>query len=189
MAISSPNRIIWQYFQCLRRIINRANIDTDDEEKKQDVALCIFMAITIVEAFINIYFRIIVEEQGFAQYKALIVKDLKSHKTIDYKIRNWPRRIFGKTLNFSEGIPKQFLELKRLRNELMHFKSSHEAMHMPGVSVYGLADTSALDDLDISKAFLAHDIAEGMLIQLFRLRGIAENEMSSHIHLWTGRII
>ncbi len=189
MAISSPNRIIWQYFQCLQRAINRIKNITAEEEKKQDIALCIFLGVTIVEAFFNIYFRIIVEEEPFTKHKNQILEDLEKRKSLDHKIRNWPKIIFRKGLNFEKGISKAFLEFKNLRNELMHFKNTYESVNFSKVSMHGLANTSVLDDLFIDDAVLSHELAEGMLTEVFRLRGITEEKIPGAIHLWTGRII
>jgi len=187
--LSSHNRIIWQYFQCLRRLINRIETIQDEEEKKQDIALCIFMAVTTVEAFFNIYFRILIDEDPFSKNRERILSDLERKKSLDYKIKNWPKMVFNKKLNLSDGYPSNFLNLKDLRNRLVHFVSSYETVTIPGISIQGLADTAALDNLELKDAISSHEIAAGMLKEIFILRGMSDNQIRGAIHLWTGCII
>jgi hypothetical protein len=97
--------------------------------------------------------------------------------------------VFGKKLNFSDGYPSRFLDLKDLRNRLVHFVSSYETVTVPGVTIEGLADTSALDTLDIKDAISSHEVAEGMLKEIFLLRGMSDDQIRRAIHLWTGRIM
>jgi hypothetical protein len=108
MALSSPNRIIWKYFQCLRRLINRIKSIRDEEERQQDIALCIFMAVTTVEAFINIYFRILIDEDSFSGKRERILSDLERKKPLDYKIKNWPKWFSVKSLILAMVIQADF---------------------------------------------------------------------------------
>lgn len=56
------------------------------------------------------------------------------------------------------------------------------------ITINGLADSSVFDDLEISDAISAVDIAEGMLAELFRLRGVPANQIQALLHLWTGQL-
>ncbi len=188
MSLSSPNRIVWQYFEALRRLASRIGSLEDDAERKQDTALCILLAVTVVEAFLNIFFRVIVSEAGFTQHEQRLLDDLNKRRSLDYKLRNWPRRVLGKGLDFTAAIPKAFLELKDRRNALMHFTSTHQTVSLPGIEIHGAADTSVFDDLTVKDAEKGVEIAEGMVEELCRLRGLPEEKIGQALHLWTGRV-
>ena len=60
MNMSSPNRIIWEYFKILEKQLCRTDKAKDDSIRKGEALLCVFLAVSVVETFINLYFRIIV---------------------------------------------------------------------------------------------------------------------------------
>jgi len=191
MGLSSPNRMVWQYFRCLRRLVERLSHIQDESERKQEISLCIITAVTVVEAFLNIYFRVIVSEQAYSQHKQRVLNDLSFNpwpKSLEEKLRNWPKDILGQTMDLGSGTPKAFLELKKRRNRLMHFASSHESVCVPGITINGLADSSVFDDLETSDAISALEIAEGMLEEMFRLRGVPPKQIPGDLHLWTGKV-
>ncbi len=191
MMLSSPNRMISEYFKCLRRLVYHIANIKDVSEQKQYLTLCVFMAVSSVEAFLNIYFRIIVSEDEYSKHKQRVLKDLKSRKPLYYKLKNWPEDILGKTIDFQSDTLKRFDDLRNLRNKLMHFTSSHESIVVPGtkISIVGLADTSAYDSLTSvdEKAILG--TAEGIVQEIFRLRGIPEIDIPYALQLWTGRVV
>ncbi len=189
MAHSSPNAIIWHYFTALRRLVDGIDRAGDERAIREDVALCVILAVTIVEAFMNIFFRVVVSESDFTKHEKGILDDLRKRKTLDHKLRKWPRRIFGKPLNFATGTPKAFLALKERRNDLMHFTSSHTTIiPEPGIIIHGLADMSAFDTLTPSDAISALDLAEGIIRDLLQLRGIPESQLPQALHMWTGKV-
>ena len=188
MNLSSPNRMIWQYFDALRRLVGGLNHSRDETELKQDTALCIMLAVTVVEAFLNIFFRVVVSEPGFTQHKQRVLDDLDKRRSLDRKLRTWPAEVLGKGLDFTAPTPKAFLALKERRNALMHFTSSHETLNLPGVVIQGLADTSVVDTLTLADAAHALEAAEGMVRELCRLRGTPEHQLPHALHLWTGRV-
>lgn len=190
MGLSSPNSMVWQYFRCLRRLAERLGHIQDESERKQEISLCIIMAVTVVEAFVNIFFRVIVSEPAYAQHQQRVLKDLNlpRPKSLDFKLRSWPNQILGKGLDFQAGVPKAFIALKEKRNRLMHCTSSHQSTSVPGITLNGLADTSVFDNLEISDALSAVDIAEGMLEEVFRLRGVPTKQIPGALHLWTGKV-
>lgn len=189
MSLSSPNRIIWQYFDALRRLAGRIGSMENEDERKQDIAVSILLAITVFETFLNIFFRVIVSEASFKHHQQRLLDDLNSRRSLDYKLRNWPRRVLGKGLNFTAPVAKAFLELKDRRNSLMHFTSTHQTINLPGIEMHGLADTSVFDDLTVNDAERAVEVVEGMVKEVFRLRGIPEEKLGQALHLWTGRVV
>jgi hypothetical protein len=188
MSLSSPNRIIWHYFQALRRHVNNLSNARNEVEKKEDIAICVLLSITVVETFINTFFRILINEKQFSKCKKEILNDLDKRKSLDYKIRNWPNDIFGKSIKWDNGIGKKFRDLKNLRNNLMHFTSSFSKIETNGYCIQGLSDISVLDTLTTENANEAISIAEEMIAEILRIRGFSEEEIKHGIHLWTGKV-
>jgi hypothetical protein len=188
MNLSSPNTIIWHYFVALRRLVNTLHDASDETVVKENVVLSVILAVAIVEAFLNVLFRVLVSEPNFMKHEQRVLADLKKRKSLDYKLKNWPKEILGKSLDFEASAPKAFLALKEHRNKLMHFTSSHQTVILPGTEIQGLSDTSAFDSLSLADAVNALEIAESMVCALLRLRGVPEDRLPHAIHLWTGRI-
>jgi hypothetical protein len=70
----------------------------------------------------------------------------------------------------------------------MHFTSTHQTVSLPGIEIHGAADTSVFDDLTVKDAEKGVEIAEGMVEELCRLRGLPEEKIGQALHLWTGRV-
>lgn len=188
MSLSSPNQIVWHHFNTLRRLVGRLESIESEVEMNEDVGLSIMLCVLIVETFLNVFFRVVVTEPGFTQHQKKILADITKRRSLDYKLRCWPKIVFGRGLNFEDPPAKTFLSLKERRNCLMHFASSHETVNIPGTELRGLANTSALDTLTKTDATIALEVAEGILCVLFRLRGIQETQLPHALHAWTGRI-
>jgi len=186
IRLSSPNGMIWRYFRMLRRLAASAQRATDEDEAKEITALCIILGVTVVEAFLNIYFRVLVSESGFAQHHARIQADLDQRRSLEYKLRHWPAAVLGRSIDRSLPAAKAFDALKSRRNRLMHFTSSHATAELPGMALHGLADISVYDTLVPADASTALETAENMLLLLFRLRGIPETRLPQELHSWTG---
>ena len=76
LSLGSPNYMVQNYALALQRSVIRALDETDEKIQKQEVAIVVFMAVTVVEAFINAYFRVLVSEDGFSNH--LSVRLLKT---------------------------------------------------------------------------------------------------------------
>ena len=166
----------------------RADQIEDDEERKQDIALCIILSITAIEAFVNVYFRVVVSEPGFEQHLRRVQSDLKGQSSLPGKLEMWPRLIFGMKFDFMTEPGKSFDSLRKHRNDLIHFKSTHQTISFPGVSIHGLADISAFDALLPSDADNAVHVAEAVIAKLFKLRGIPAEQVPHMVHGWTGKL-
>ncbi len=188
MGLSSPNRIVWQYFEALRRRVGVLAQTTDDTVLRQDAAICIMLAVTVVEAFLNVFFRVVVSEQGFTHHEQHLLKDLKRRRSLDYKLKNWPQEILAKALDLDSPTPKAFMALKERRNSLMHFTSSHETIDVPTATIQGLADTTVFDMLTANDAADALEVAEGMVAEIFRLHGYSEEQLPYGLQMWTGKV-
>ena len=185
-VLSSPNRVVWSYFSALRRMCYQVEEHSSESHKKEDAALCVIIAVTVVEIFLNVYFRILISETPFMHAEEKIQNDLKNQVSLDRKLKEWPMEVFRKKIDYGSGAGQDFIELKNLRNRLVHFSSTWETIEIPGVAIHGLADTSALDSLGDHSAIKALKAAEGFLVEVFRLRGIKESDIPGALHLWTG---
>lgn len=190
-TLSSPNRMVWELFEALRRLCGRvqeAHASENEAAVRQDAALCIILAVQCVEVFFNIYFRVLISEQAYAHAADRISADLaRTQFGLDRKIKDWPQLVFGQKLSLDKDAGQRFIELKNLRHKLMHFTSSHETFSIPGVVVQGMADTTAYEALTVDSAFAALDTAEAFLCEVFVLRGISRIDLPHALHSWTGR--
>jgi len=126
MGLSSPNRMVWNYFDSLRQLTSGLNKIEDELELKHHLVICITLAIMACETFVNVYFRVLVSEPWFSSSEQDILKDISKRKSLDYKIKNWPKKVLGNSLDMQKSEILSFLELKDHRNKLMHFTSTHE---------------------------------------------------------------
>ena len=190
-TLSSPNRMVWELFQALRRLCTRvteAHASQDESALRQDAAICVILAVQCVEVFFNVYFQVLINESTYAHAAKKISADLaKKQFGLDGKIKDWPCHVFGKKLALDKGAGQKFVALKNLRHSLIHFKSSHETFSIPGVAIHGLADTSAYESLCAKSAIDALQTAEAFLCEVFTLRGITPENLPHALHSWTGR--
>jgi|GEM_PF-1293054 len=190
-TLSSPNRMVWELFQALRRLctrITKVHAIQDETALRQDTAICIILAVQCVEVFFNVYFRVLISEPAYTHAAKKISADLENRKFgLDGKIKKWPRYVFGKELDFDKGAGLQFTKLKNLRHSLMHFRSSHETFSIPGIAIHGLADTTEYESLSPKNAIEALQTVELLLCEVFTLRGITPENLPNALHSWTGR--
>ena len=193
MNLSSPNRIVWTYFDFLRRLVQRIGSTGNRPEQKDEIVISLVIAVAAVEVFVNLFFRVLVTEPSFQQHKQLVLDDLDTSqpggpKGVDYKLRHWPPKVLGKSLAWPTGVAKDFNDLRELRNALMHFTSSHQSIALPGMEIQGLADTTVYDSLGMGDATKALEVAEGIVTEIFRLKGMPEAQIPTALHQWTGRV-
>jgi hypothetical protein len=186
--LASPNRIIWEYFGSLRGLIQEVEALKDKESIHRKVILCVFMGVAIVETFLNLYFRQLSEEPKHKIYQEQILKELDENVPLDLKVKVWPKRFFSKGIDFSCGTGQRFITLKRLRNNLMHFKNSYETIDLPGLQIQGVADISSYEMLDRNVALESLRVAEEMIAEILRLRGMPLDEIKHAMHSWTGKV-
>jgi hypothetical protein len=189
--LSSPNRMVCELFQALRRLCVRAreaHAVQDESASRQDAALCVILSVQCVEVFFNVYFRALISEPAYAHAAEAVSADMRSTRCgLDRKIKDWPTLVFGEKLPLDKGAGQQFVALKNLRHKLMHFTSSHETFSIPGVAIHGLADTSAYEAISATSAVDALRTAEEFLCEVFKLRGISFSDLPHALHSWTGR--
>jgi len=185
---SSPNRIVWDYFWSLRLLEENARKAPSPELARQSTALAVVMAVTVVEVFLNLWFRVRIEERKVPGEREAFLKELSARISLDRKVNQWPSRYLSGPLNFNSGAGAEFMKLKKLRNSIIHFTSSHQSVDLGEVAVHGLADTTEYDSLTASNASWALQTAEDVVAQVFRLAGIAAKEVPNALHAWAGRV-
>ena len=154
--------------------------------------MAILLSVTSVEAFINLYFRTLVEDAKYAQHRLMVLDDLTPSdgirpKGLENKLKHWPPKILGKSFAWQKGVAHDFDRLRERRNALMHFTNSFETIEIPGIRIQGLADTACYDDLVKEDANAALRLAEGMLEEVFRLTGVSQENIPERLHAWTGQ--
>lgn len=152
--------------------------------------MCVFLSVTVVETFLNAFFRIVVTEDGYTQHAKTILDGLSGqsrYADLETKIKEWPKCIFGKSLNLASGAGQHFVTLKNTRNDLMHFTSSHDTIKVSdGVYLSGMADTGIFDSLDANMAIEALKTAQGFISEVLLTKGVKPEDIPKNIHFWTG---
>ena len=188
-TLSAPNRVVWEYFSTVRRLANDAVHASSPELCREKTALTVIMAVTVTEVFFNLWFRVLVEGQSSVTKRKELIDDLSFPRPapLDRKIRQWPKRYLGNSLNLSSGPAHEFMKLKELRNSIIHFTSDHETFEHENVVIHGLADTSDYDGLDSNQATWALQTAEGVVEEIFTIAGVDAGMIPNKMHAWTGK--
>jgi hypothetical protein len=185
---SSPTAVTWDYFKIVEMAVSRAKSATDRHIERQEAALAVVMAVNALEVFLNLYFRVLVEEEGYAHHKDYLNQCLDDRKGLEFKIRNWPKKILGVSIDRSNVSIMKFREIKSLRNKIVHFTSSHERIELGDSKVFvnGVANTSDYDALDYEKARHALDSSRSFVAYIALIRGIDEAMLPKFLHGWCG---
>ena len=179
--------MVHEYFEILRRLVAGLRDITDKAQLRRQIALCIFQSVTAVETFLNVYFRVAVSEKEFKHHEQYFLKTITNRNSLEYKLKNWPKTIFNRKLSMDSGIGKSFLDLKNLRNSLMHFVSSHDTIQLGSMTIHGLTNIDLYENLKVDDAYTALEVAESFLCEVFRLRGIDETQIHFMLRLWSGK--
>lgn len=194
MRLASPNKMVWTHFRSLRRVVKQAHETPSGDDQRDHCALATMMSVAAFESFFNIYFRLLVENPQYAQHRQMVLAGLATRSDgrpqgLRSKLNRWPPALFdGRCFAWQSGVALQFDAIRKRRNSLMHFTSSHETVRVPGYAILGLADTSSFDDLTPEDATLALSTAEGMLAKTLQLAGHSDESLPAQLHLWTGKV-
>ncbi len=180
--------MVCSYFDALRRLSYRTEHEVNINHKHQDTSLCVILSVTGVEAFLNLYFRVLISEKAYKHAEEQILSDLDNKVSLDIKIKSWPYLVFNEKLDLGSGIGQKFTTLKNLRNSIVHFSSSHETIKTPGITINGMANTSAYDSIKAMRPIELLGISEKFICEIFRLRGIEKHNICHMLHLWTGKV-
>lgn len=183
---TGANGMVWEYVYILDRIANDLNSNSDKTIARQNVLLCILLSVVVVETFLNQFFQDLVLKAPYRGHKVFISNGLKSRLSIDRKIKRWPEKVLGNKLNIETGIGKQFIELKDLRNRLMHF-SMLGNVNIDGKEFDAFSDISFYESLKISDALNASNVAEETIYEILMLSGFTGDTLKSQFLKWTGK--
>ena len=184
-SLASPNTLLWNFHDAIKWQIRLAKKATETEQKKHIAIICTILSVALIEAFFNIFFRLLVEEPKFAQLRGQVLKELDD-STLDYKIKEWPSRFFGTGIDFSKGNGQAFIKLKGTRNWLMHFTTTYETYTEETITFQGLSDISKYDQLDVIDSIDALRTSERMIIEVLALSGIQSDQMEHTLDYWLG---
>jgi hypothetical protein len=189
--LSSPNRIVCEYFGALRRLVVESRDAKSDSARRQSLALAVVMSVTVVEVFFNLWFRVRAEERNSQAEIAQLVSELGHPRpwSLDRKLKHWPKRYLGKELDLTLGAGAEFMRIKSLRNSIVHFTSSHTTFEHERFVIRGLADTTDYDELSFEKARSALFAAQDLIGEVFMLAGVAPENVRHMLHGWTGRLL
>lgn len=169
----------------LRRQTRNIQDITDEKELRQTICLCILLAVTTVETFMNLFFQVLVNKPEFAAHQSSILESLKQRNSLDFKVKNWPNELFGKGIDLTQGVGRDFVTLKDLRNRLMHFASS-ETVNIDGVALHNVSDISFYERLTAKEACDAEHTAACFIEEILKLSGLKDSSLQGRMLHWTG---
>ena len=183
---STPNHITVQYFETLTRQVARTKT-APETSFRQEGLLAIITGVTVAEVFMNFYFRVIVSEPEFKHFEQRLLNDLDKRRSLEWKIKQWPREILAKELPKSSPAIAAFVELKQIRNDLVHFTSTHSSVHVkPNLIVHGLVNTKRYANLSVDYVEQIPSVVLGFAKELMFLRGATTSDIGQLFHLWFG---
>lgn len=180
--------VVRDYFESVRWLNRQAQSSEDTLQVRRVTAITTIQAVTAVEVFVNLWFRTFVAERGDKKLEQVLLSDLEGRAPLEKKLATWPKRHLGSKLELHRGPGLAFIELKNLRNSIVHFASNYATVHVPQLIIHGLADTSKYDALlgvDAEKALVA---AENLVAEIFRLAGFDEVTRERALAVWIARI-
>lgn len=181
----SANKMAWEYFSTLRQLVNQSVTATSRDEERRTTMLAIVHAVTFVDAFFNLWFRVKVET--VPEHRKSFLRDLKARKGLEYKLKAWPKRYLSMSLDMSKEPGAAFASLKDLRNSLVHFTSSYDTIEAePAVLIHGMADITAYDVLSKCDAIAAQHVVVQFVGEVLRLSGVSESNIPHALHAWLG---
>jgi hypothetical protein len=184
-AFASIGMIVSHYFQCMRRLVADAK-NADEALQRENAALSIILAVSAIEAFLNIWFRTFSQEPQYAVHRARILSDLKRQRGVRDKLKEWPPLFFPQGYDFSCGAPQRMLALIDRRNKLLHFSTNEDSIELPDIVIEGLVDVSAYSSLTLEDASEALTVCEDIIRGFFELQQLPPEQVAAGIHLWTG---
>jgi len=186
---STPNGALWPLFAALRRICVQPPSE-DRSTIEQDGLIAIFLSITIIEAFTNVFFQVVAHEEQFAHAKARILKDLtRRGLPTGVKIVEWSQQAFGAEVNQRDPRWQRYEKMRDHRNELTHFRSSFSTIAVPdNVFIKGLADMSAFRRITANTPVEAMACVIGIAELIVTARGVRPEGLSGHVQHWLGAI-
>jgi len=183
--------MVWEHvaaFEMLLREVELAQKARHDRASRRKAAICLHLAVLAVETFVNVYFRLLVAERQYAPHKEWILSDIAARKGIEYKLKQWPKALFGGEWDTAQGIGQRFEDMRKARNNLMHYRYEPQKVHILGTAVHGLTNISPYHGLGAAQAREFFTTMRDTIAELLRLSGKNEQEVPNALHAWTGLV-
>ena len=181
---SSANSMVWEYYAIIQRLTSQLD-PTDAKSYRQDIALCILLAVTAVECFLNLFFQVLVTKPEYSTHDSFIQDSLKRRRSLEYKIKNWPKKVFGKQIDLSTGVGKRFVELKEHRNRLMHFADVQRELSVSGAKLHNFTDITFYHSLEKRDAWKALHTSLVFVVEVLKLASKNEKQLAGLTVQWT----
>lgn len=119
--LSSPNLIASQLFNEAARQLDAMKENEDNSAK---VASVIILIMAALESFLNSYFHQLAFQLKKKELLEIIVtgRDSKGLVSTKNKILNWPQQISGKSIDPNSSEYRNYDEVRKLRDKLVHYR-------------------------------------------------------------------
>ncbi|MDG5815654.1 hypothetical protein QA601_11225 [Chitinispirillales bacterium ANBcel5] len=183
---SSPQLVTRNFCRSIELIERAAGNMTFELDIPNYSMMAIFMTVGAVEAFLNTFFRELVEQPPYLELKNNVLQQMTDRRFgLEQKLRKWPEMFFKK--NFINTKPgKAFEEYRRIRNALLHFQHTYEELDWHDTKLIGLTNTSLFDTLDTSYIYNAKSTVCNFYSEIFRMAGHKETQIEQLVRNWTG---
>lgn len=181
---SSPNNVPWRLCAMLQRLA--AASSRDHSQIEQNGLVAVFIGMTVIEAFTNIYGRIVADEAEFAAGQPEIMRMLGSTRCPTGVKLLTLGRVFGHPLDERDERWREFHRLREMRNEFVHFRSIHQTLNLPGFSLAGTVETTQFAALSHETPHWAFECVRGVIAMVGEARGIPASQLRGFVHGWTG---
>jgi hypothetical protein len=186
--LSSSNRIVLAYLSTARALAQECASTSDVEEQRAKAAAAIQIAVSSVEAYLNVLARQWIDQNPGFEHADRINRDFERRKFLGAKLKEWPGLFFGKQIDFSSGKGLAFDELVSCRNKLMHFSSDSYTYEQTNVAIKGLIDTTLYESLGAKEASNAAQTAEQFIEHLLELQIEDKRHVAHALRHWTGKM-
>ena len=184
---STPAGIVTEYFETLRWTEQLAQTSNSLSETRRAAAMSVIYAVTAVEVFLNLWFRVYANEHTAQDVQAEFEQSLRLKVGLDQKLSKWPMLLLKKKLDLKAGPSGALIALKAKRNSIVHFESTNDTIHASNIIIHGLADTSEYDSLSAMSAVEALATTEAFVLEIFRLAGFDDKTCAQAQAVWIGK--
>jgi hypothetical protein len=168
----------------MNRLIQQLPQAQDDDEFRQQIALCVFLAVAMFEAFMNSYALTLVRRPEYRSHAARINADLASRRPLGRKLKTWPKALFSRPFGQGDAKAKMVTAVLDLRNRLMHFTPELENLVFAGQHV-PMINSEVFDSLREETAIEAANTCYAAIEWLIRCHFKNESAAREQMHLWT----
>jgi len=151
---------------------------------EQDGLTAIFLGVTAIEAFTNIYIRTVAEEPQFAHARPSLLDAVsdESRMGVERKLRLLASNAFNSSIREADPRWTEFQRLLGTRNSFVHFRSSYQTVSLPGITLAGLADTSIYANLSDETPSWVLACIRGIVELVGLARGAAPEQLRGFVH-------